>query len=165
MPNHPKGFTLIELILYVGILSILIGVLSTIFGAIIDVQLNSASTSAVDQDGRYIISKLSYDFKEATASAQPALPGNTTSSLTLQIPGNALNYTYSLDPNGNLLLVNDDGSNQLNSSDTEVSNLSFTRIGSGGDDDTIRINFTVTSRINQPSGEETQSFQTTLGFD
>jgi hypothetical protein len=101
--------------------------------------------------------------KTASAAAVPASLGTPTDTLQLQIPGNALNYIYSLDSNGNLQLVNSSGTFVLNSYSTQVSGLTFERIGTGGNNDTIRVNFTVTTRIPQAKGFESRSFQTTLG--
>ena len=166
---HPKktqkGFTLIELVLYVGILSILVGVMSTMFGQIVEVQLESEATSTVDQDGRYILSKMFYDMKSINTSdviTTPASPGSQTS--TLQIRVNSINYTYSLNSGGNLILTNGSTGevNVLNSANSSVTGLTFQRIGAGDTNDTIRVNFTVVSRVKQPSGDESRAFQTTL---
>ena len=168
--NKLKGFTLIELVIYMGVFSILIGVLSSLFGSIVEVQLESTATSNVNQDGRYLLSKLLYDVKSASASATaaaivvPANPGDQTS--TLQITVNSINYTYSLDANGNLQVVNG-STNQtdvLNSYNTSVSGLTFTRIGNGGSNDTVNVAYTIKSRTKESSGQpDTESFQTTLG--
>jgi prepilin-type N-terminal cleavage/methylation domain-containing protein len=160
------GFTLIELTVYMGILAILISVLSSVFGSIVDVQLQSGATSSVDQDGRYIMAKLTHDVKSASAMILPANPGDVTD--TLQITINSINYTYGLDSNNNLE-VTDDGSgtsDMLNSYDTSVSNLSFTRIGSGDNNDTVNVSYTLTSRTKDENGQvESETFQTTLGME
>lgn len=160
-----EGFTLIELVLYMGLLTILIGVLSSIFSSIVDVQLQSTATSSVDQDGRYLLSKLLTDVHSASAIVTPANPGDVSS--TMQITANSINYTYSLDNNNNLQVVNSSTGevNVLNSFETFVSSLSFTRVGSGGSNDTIRVAYTLTSRTTKRSGQETKSYQTTLGRD
>lgn len=158
-----KGFTLIELVIYMGILSILMSVLTGLFGAIIDVQLESESRSSVDQDGRYILSRLAHDMRSADAIVIPANPGDLPSD-TLQITINSVDYIYSLDFGGNLQVENNLGITLLNSFDTQVSDLTFTRIGTGGSNDTVRIDYTITSEIQRPSGPESQSFQTTLGL-
>ena len=46
-----KGFSLVELLLYMGLFSILLASLMQLFGAIIAVRLESEATSAVLQDG------------------------------------------------------------------------------------------------------------------
>jgi prepilin-type N-terminal cleavage/methylation domain-containing protein len=166
-----KGFTLIELVIYVGIFSILIGVMSAMFGSILDVQLESESTSSVDQDGRYLLSKLTYDFKTmnpALSSSDPDKidppknPGDTSPTLKMRL--NSVDYVYSLNSSNNLQVqnVSTGETNILNSVGTSVTGLSFQRIGSGGSNDTIRVNFTVKSRTLRTTGYESRSFQTTL---
>lgn len=159
------GFTLIELVLYAGLLSILVGVMGVMFGQIVDVQLESEATAGVDQDGRYILGKMIYEMKSLNRGdtiVTPANPGNT--STTLQLNVNSINYTYSLDSNGNLVLTNGSTgvSDVLNGWQSSVSNLSFQRIGAGGSNDTIRVTFTINSRVQQSSGIESRTFQTTL---
>lgn len=163
--KRQKGFTLIELVLYAGLLSILVGVMGMMFGQIVDVQLESEATASVDQDGRYILGKMIYDTKSLNttdAVISPANPGDTTTSLQLQI--NSINYTYSLDSNSNLVLTNGatGETNVLNSWQSSVSGLNFQRIGAGGSNDTVRVSFTINSRVQQHSGVESRSFQTTL---
>jgi len=163
--SSQKGFTLIELILYMGILVLLITVLSSILSAIVDVQLNSNSTSSVDQDGNYLLAKLTHDVASSSAILIPANPGNQTSTLQLTI--NSINYTYSLNSSNNLQVVNNstNETDVLNSYNTSVSGLTFTRIGSGGSGDTVQVTYTVTSRIKERAGYESKGFTTTLGED
>lgn len=158
-----KGFTFIELIVYMGILTILLTVLSSIFTSILNVQFESTATSSVNQDGRYLLSKLLYDVKSSSAILVPANPGTVSS--TMQVTINSINYTYSASSSGNLQVVNNSTgeTNVLNSYDTSISGLTFTRIGNGGSSDTMRVAYTVTSRTKENSGYETKSFQTTLG--
>ncbi|HUQ84939.1 MAG TPA: prepilin-type N-terminal cleavage/methylation domain-containing protein [Candidatus Limnocylindrales bacterium] len=158
-----KGFTLIELVMSMGILSILIGVMTTLFGQIIDTSLDSQSTSGIDQDGKFVIARLAYDMQRASEIVIPATPSATTSaSLTIKI--NPIDYTYALDGSGNLQLTNDLGVNSLNSNATQVSDLSFQRLGVGNRTDTVQVKFRLTSKIKQTKGIETKSFQTTLGL-
>ncbi len=160
-----KGMTLIELILYMGILLLLLTVLSSIFSAIVDVQLNSSSLSNVDQDGTYLLAKFTHDVASSSAILVPTNPGNQTSTLQLTI--NSINYTYSLNNSGNLQVVNNstNETNVLNSYSTSVSGLTFTRIGNGGSNDTVQMSYTITSRTKERSGYETKGFTTTLGED
>lgn len=162
-----KGFTLTEIVFYMGLLLILIGLLSQLFSSILDVQLESQSASSVDLDGRYILSKLTYDMRSMQTTSPtndtiitPASPGLSGSTLTFKV--NTINYTYATN-SGNLTLTNNNGSNNLNSTNTTISNLKFTRIGSGTSTDTIRVSFTLTSKISRTSsGPESRTFQTTI---
>lgn len=157
-----SGFTLVEMILSLGILSILIGVLSGIFGSIIDTQLSSKALSSVDQDGRYIIAKLNYNMLNSSSIVSPAVPGSSTSAV-LKNSADSVDYTYSLN-NGNLLVSSTAGSVSLNSIDTTISDLTFKRVGLGDMNDTLQINFTVNSKTVLRGQPNKQTFQTTFGL-
>jgi prepilin-type N-terminal cleavage/methylation domain-containing protein len=156
------GFTLVELLMSMGLMTVILGVLTGIFGSIIDVSLESRSASALDQDGRYITARLSYDMQRSSGIVTPSAPSAVTGP-TLTITIDSVDYTYGLDGSGNFTLTNDFGTNNLNSSTVEVSNLTFQRIGIGDATDTVQIKFDLTSRIRRASGFETKSIQTTLG--
>lgn len=156
-----KGFTLVELILYMGIVSIFLFVLVDIFISILDVQTDTQSSSNVSSDGRFLLARLSYDISRADMVSVPATFSATTNTLQLVI--NNINYTYSLQ-NGNLVLINNLGADALNGYDTTVSNVSFTKLGTSSAKPTIRANFTVQSKILRKQGAETKTFQTTVGL-
>lgn len=157
------GFTLLELLLSMGILMILIAILTTVFGQILDVQLESKSVSSVDQNGRYIMARFTHDMQSAQTIVVPAAPGEQSD--TLQIRVNSINYTYSASQSGDLVLINNNGTDVLNNSSASISALTFTRIGNGDTNDTIRVGFTVTSKTQQSRGADQKSFQTTLGLE
>ncbi len=159
-----EGFTLIELLIFMGIFSILIVVLFQLFVAVFDVQLESQSTSAVAQDGRYIVNKLSYDIKNSTSSAilSPAA-GSTGQTLVIASP--ATTYTYSLS-NGNLD-IHDSALNttdQLNSINTQVSSISFFRLSDTSNQySTITVSITVISKVIRRGGVNSENFNFTTG--
>ena len=158
------GFTLIEIIIYMALLSIFLLTLTDIFTSILDVQLESDATSAVEQDGRYILARMAYDIPRATDISTPPQIGQTRSNLIMTIAG-VTTYEYA-ENGGNLQLINDLGTNNLNSSESTLSNLSFQRIANSavpGTKDTIKIQFTITSKTTRTGGPETKIFQTTIG--
>jgi hypothetical protein len=157
-----SGFTQMELILSLGILMILISVLTTLFGQILDVQLESKSTSSVDQNGRFIMARLTRDMLSAQSVSTPATPGAQTN--TLQIKVNSIDYIYSVSNSGNLVLTNNNGTDVLNSESSSISGMTFKRIGTGTNSDTIQVGYTVTTRVNRVQGLEQKTFQTTLGL-
>ncbi|MBI4033248.1 MAG: prepilin-type N-terminal cleavage/methylation domain-containing protein [Candidatus Blackburnbacteria bacterium] len=159
----PRGVTLVELLIYMGILSIFLVVLTDMFASILELRRESEATSSVEQDGRYILSRMAYDIPRATDISTPPQIGQTRSNLKMTIGGFLYEYAES---GGNLELSNDLGINYLNSSETTISNPTFQRIantGVSGTKDTIKIQFTITSKTTRPGGAETKTFQTTIG--
>ncbi len=159
--NHQSGFTLIELAIYMGILSILLFVLTNFFITALDTQLESQATSSVDQDSKFILNRLSYDITNADNVTIPLNPGDQTNSL--QLVKNGITYTYSL--NGTSLTITDNvGTDVLNSIGTTISNLSFQKIGYAGEKPTVQIKFTINSVAVKKGGNDSESFQTTMGL-
>lgn len=159
--NKVAGFTLVELLIYMGILSVILIVLTDILVAAFGVQASSQSTSQVAQDGRYIYSRLIYDINQASDVSTPSALGNTTNTLTLNKDGTT--YTYALS-GANLVVTDNSGTYQLNSVDTSLSSLQFQRIGNPGGKHTFRISFTVNGIINLNGRFDSKAFLTTAGL-
>ncbi|MEK7633708.1 MAG: prepilin-type N-terminal cleavage/methylation domain-containing protein [Patescibacteria group bacterium] len=153
-----NGFTIIEFLLYIGILSILLLVFADLFISMARLRTKTESTSNVQQDSSYLINKFIYDIHQASTVSIPAQPSDQSPILNLVI--NGVNNSYSLQ-GGNLVLS--DG-NRLNGYDTTISNLQFTRLGQGDIHDVIKINFTINSLVKNQAGYETQSYETVAGL-
>ena len=67
-----RAFTIIELLIYMGLLAGLITILGTVLSQVIDVQLESQAISAVEQDGRFILARLNYDLHRVASVTTPA---------------------------------------------------------------------------------------------
>lgn len=154
-----KGFTIVEFLIYMGLLSIFLIVLTNVFVSIFDVKSESEATSAVQQDGRYILQRLIYDVSRASSISTPGSYGLSTTNLVLNMSG--VEYTYSISGN-NLQLVNNLGANKLNSSNTIVSGITFQKIGNTVENETVQIDFSLSSVADPNGGVETRSFQTTV---
>ncbi len=157
------GVTIVELLLYMGILSILLGVLTSIFVSALDVQSESRAVSSVEQDGNYIIARLTYDIHRSQSINIPSSNGSVTNNFQIVIGG--VNYTYSVDANSNLILVNNLGTNNLNNYGSKISGFSVQRLGNtGGVENTLKINFTVTGRAKRITSIETKNFQSSISL-
>lgn len=158
---RPKqAFTLVELLVYMGLLTTLLVILSQIFVSILEIRSESEAAHPLEQDSQAILARLNYDINRATSITTPINPGNTTSNLEIVVGPDT--YTYQLNSN-NLELVNNFGTNNINSSQTSITNLNFQRLGTGGKD-SIKIQFTIESKTRRPGGPETKTYQTTVGL-
>jgi len=143
--TNSKGFTIVELIIYMALLTGFLLVLLDIFTTTLNFKLQSESTSALNQDARFILGSLNYNVYNAGSASVP-------SSSKLSLDSGARVYELS---SGDLLL----NSVKLNSLDTKVDSISFTKIGT-----TIRISYTLESLIVPPGAARTQTINTTLGL-
>jgi len=160
-PQRQSGFTLIELAIYLGILTILLLILSSFFNSAMDTMLSSQATTPTEQDSKFIINRLFYDITNADSLTTPVSPGD--SGQTMQLVKNGVTYTYA--QTGNNFTLNDgSGTDVLNSPQTTISNLSFKRIGYNGESPTVQISFTIKSVATAKSGQDSQTFQTTVSL-
>ncbi len=155
------GFTLVELIIYMGLFSILLTVLTTFFSTIVDSKLESESSTSVEQDSKYILSKLIYDIQQAESVAQPAALGTSTSSAQLVINGTT--YTYDI-RNNNFVLTFNGNSYELNSYQTKMNSFSVQKIGNNSGKPTLKITAEIESRIMQAKGADKRYINTTVSL-
>lgn len=159
--NVNPGFTLVELLIYMGLLTVLVLMFTDIFITIIDNQLGSKNTSSVADDGRYIYSRFIYDIKRASQVTEPSAFGSSSATLRLVIDGQ--NYTYSQQSN-NLLVTDPNGSYVLNGEGSSITNLLFTKVGTPSAKDTVKLNLTITGNVATRGILDQQIFQTTAGL-
>lgn len=154
-----KGFTLVELLIYMALMSIFLLALLDIFTSTLNSKLSSESTSGLNQDSRYILAKLAYDVNNADSVALPTL-GVTGASLQLIRTGVTSTYASA---SGNLVLTQGGVAMSLNGLDTGLDSLSFRNIGNPGGKPTIQVIYTLRSKIILPGGTATASVNTTVG--
>lgn len=155
-----QGFTLVELLIYMGLLTIFVYILSSMLISILDVKTESEAISAVEQDGRFLMERFAYDISRASSISTPASPGSSGSGLELVIGG--VTYTYSLN-GSNLELTNNNGTDNLNSSEVVVSSVTFQRLGNPGGKNSIKIEISLASLAERDGGPETKIFNITAG--
>lgn len=161
--NKNKGFTLLELIIYFALLAIILLILINIFVFMLDLKLSSQANSSIEQDGRFILSRLGYDVNRAGSITTPTNAG-TSSSLSIVICSTT--YTYQMSGTDLTITTSDDPTHSypLNASDDTVSNLVFTRIGSNSGKDTVKAIFTLSSKSIVNTRNVTLNFDTTVGL-
>jgi type II secretory pathway pseudopilin PulG len=157
-----SGFSLIELLLYMGLLLVLIGILSSLFSSILDSQLETNSATSLQQDGQFLLAKLTEEVRQADGITTPGTLGQSSS--TLQITTSGLATTYTLDGSGNFTASDDSGTEQLNSYLTTISGLTFTRNGNVGGKNSVTVSFTINSDVIEHSGLRSQTYTTTIAL-
>lgn len=161
MKSTKRGFTIVEMLLYIGLLSMMITIMTGLFTSLLDVQLESEATSFVEADSRFLFSRLAYDIGRATSITTPVTLGSSSSSMTLLI--DEVSYTYTVD-NGALVLSTNMGTSSLTSFGTQISNITFTRLGNIDGKHAIQIQFTLASITQRVSGPEQKTVQTTISL-
>lgn len=94
MPNLVSGFSLLELLIYISILSIIIVVISNSFISLSRSQGQVQARSEVDRDISFATELLKQDIKNASAVSVPTL-GTPTATLTLVRGGVTIIYDVS----------------------------------------------------------------------
>jgi hypothetical protein len=155
------GFTLVEMLVYIGVAAVFMGLLTRILISVLNIQLETSAASAVQTDSLYLISRLTYDIRRADAIVVPAARGVTGDSITLREGGADQVYSVS---DGVLLLSGSSGSDRLTGIDTRISRFSVTRIGNLSGQDTLQVQFTLTGVAgSQSTSPQTLDYQFTAG--
>jgi type II secretory pathway pseudopilin PulG len=140
--NRKKGFTLIEMLIYMGLVAAFLVILSSLFTAILETQLDTQSRSALDQGGQYLLNRLSYDIRRADSVTVPASIGNTGQQLTLMIDGVA--YSYFL-ANQKVQLTVGSSTYTITPFDLLISGFTVVRRGNSSGKPVIDISLSLTS--------------------
>ena len=138
------GTTIVELLLYMGLLSIFIVMVVNLFGQVLSVQTNSTSESNVQTNGNFILTKLSQDINLADDIITPLNIGQTATSIVLKNGLNNTSYTVVV---GRLVLTDSSGNYNLNDVDTIISDFLVKRLGNSGGKHGLQISYKITSAI------------------
>ncbi len=157
-----KAFTFIEILIYMGLVSVFLVVLVNMFITLLETQLETTGSSAVDQDGQYILARLNYDLHRAGNILTPGAAGETTDTLSLDIGGNT--YTYSV--SGRKLQLSVSGVTYLlNSYAADTTVFSVTRLGFDSGTPSAQISLSLESEdISGAGNAQIRSYQTTVSL-
>lgn len=156
-----SGFTLVELVIYMGLFSGFLLILSNMFISVLSIGIESETTSSVSQDTRFLMARLSYDMNRADGVIFPTTYASPSGSLVLSINGE--NYTYFL-ADEKLMLSNNAGTYALNGSGTKVTAANFLKYGSAEVKDVIKSEVAIESVVLRTGlGEERRTFYITAG--
>ena len=155
-----QGFTLVEVLLYVIILSAMTLTISVLLFLIFQSRVKGQTIAEVEQNGQRIMQIVTQTIRNADSITSPAI-GTSASSLTLVVPTGAKSPTI-FDLSGSVFRVKEGvGTNiALSNSRVVVSGLSFYNTSRTGTPGVIKIQFTL-SHLN-PSGRNEYNYSETF---
>jgi type II secretory pathway pseudopilin PulG len=136
MKNLQAGFTYIEAILYISIVSIMLTSLIPFAWNIVEGGAQSAVQQEVSSNARYISERIKYEIRNASA-----INSLSTSSISLANSNAALNPTIITYTSPNVTIKQGVGATaNLNSNDVTISSFTFTN-NTSGDNKTKNISY------------------------
>lgn len=157
-----NGFTLVEMLIYMALLSVFIIVLSSMFLSLFDAKFESNTTTYIEQDNKYIFARMSYDIRRADIINSPQATVSASSKIQkLSLTSGSETIEYSLN-NGNLILSVNGVADILNNSQIEVNDLNFKRY-SGSDNDLIEVIIKLNSKSAAVKDEEAKVYKMLIG--
>lgn len=147
--NNRLGFTFIELILYIGIVTIMLSAIIPFAWNIIGSGAKSSSEQEVFSQARYVSERIKYEIRNANSINSVNSPINTISLNTSTNPTAVIDLS-----NGKVRIkYGASAAISLNSDDTTASSLTFTNYTSL-DNKTKHIQFTFTMGDTGTSGRQ-----------
>ncbi|HOX60784.1 MAG TPA: prepilin-type N-terminal cleavage/methylation domain-containing protein [Candidatus Magasanikbacteria bacterium] len=142
---NKKGFTLIELILYISVVGIISLVLIVFLGDLLESRIKNQTIMEVEQQGQLIMQRVLQAGRNAIYISSPATSTSGV-GLTLVMASSTLNPTIFGSNNGSMTLK-EDGliTYNLNNDKVFVSNLSFSNLSRTGTRGNFRVSFTVSA--------------------
>ena len=164
-PINDKGFTLIEVILYVGIFSLIIGGIVGMAMLSTAERVKNQTRADLNYQGQAVMSEIVQSIRQAKAVLSPAT-GNSASSLTLTMADSSVDptifesqvqtgYTSARVSEGSPAIVS-----QLTNPRVTINNLKFTNMSVGSTTGSVLIQFSLTynNSLGQAEFDYTQNF-------
>jgi len=155
-----KGFTLIELIIYIGLVSIMLLGIASFAKIILQNRARNQVITEVEQQGVQIAQILTYTIRNAKNIIQPT-PSNTNNNLILDVFDASKDpTTFSLD--GNIINIKEGAGSQinLNNSRVEVQDLTFQNLSRSDTPGIIKFSFAL--NYNNQSGRSEYNYSKTF---
>lgn len=164
LSKKQKGFTLIEMLLYLTITVSVLFTATMLFPTMISSRIKNQVTIEVEQQGAFVLNTISRTVRMGDGINFPA-PGAQGDSLSVLVGDIAKNPTTFSVNNGTFLVREGSGDNiPLTNSRVEMSNVVFQNLTQGGGREIVRIEFTLSSYNpeNQIEYEYSQNFYTSV---
>lgn len=155
--KRTSGTTLIELILYTGLLTTILVVLYQLFALAGYRKIDEVVEDELYVNATRMVADLNRTIQQSTSITEPAAGA---SSSTLSLNGGTI--VYQLDGNNRLVKLENGVTAFMTTSAVSINNLSFTRRGPSVESQTITANFAVVGNHKVERGVLTRDFTTSV---
>ena len=141
--NNSKGFSILELLLYVVIASTMLLVISTFMNTLVESRVKNTTINEVEAQGAKLMDYMLESIRNSEAVNSPAA-GASAASISLQKETGAVDPTVFSLLSGVLHITEGVGTPvALNNSEIQITSLNFENLAKTGTSDTVRVSFTV----------------------
>lgn len=155
--NKKRGFTLLELLLYVSIASIMLFVISAFLAILLESRVKNKTIAEVDGQGVYVMQLLTQTIRNAKSITSPAI-GTTANFLNLEMSLSSNDPTI-FDEVGGVVQITEAANSAINltSSRITASNIVFSNLSQVDTPGTVRVEFTLTHK--NPEGRKEYEYE------
>jgi len=154
-----KGFSLVDILLYIGLASFLLTGTSAAFSELLSARIKTESISEVQTQGQHIMQLILQTIRNAESITSPTA-GNSAAALTIETDAG----TTMFDVSSNIFRITEDLNppEAITSSRIIPSNISFTNLTRTEAPGTIRVSF-ILSHVNFEGRNEYDVSETFIG--
>ena len=167
MRRHQQGFTLIQMALYIAVSSIILFTASGVLINLLELKEKARVTAEVDQQGQFVLQKISQLVRNAEAITAPT-PGSSGASLTLDVVTAGDDPTVIALSSGTVQITEGAAAAvDLTSSQVEVTSLTFENASTANSDyGSIRVTIAIehSSTSNRNEYSYAQTMQTSISL-
>ncbi|MBN1331420.1 hypothetical protein JW978_00875 [Candidatus Dojkabacteria bacterium] len=161
---NKNGMTLLEILLYLSLASVVLLSVSVFITSIFRARIKNEAVVLVNEEAAQIISQLQIEISEADTINQPA-EGAAAASIEFQVTGDPVE-TIDLQSQQIIYTLTGNLGIALNSTKTNVTNINFTRMNTVSDNESIKVEFSI-ERDNSSGLQEyefSKTFYTTINI-
>jgi type II secretory pathway pseudopilin PulG len=148
-----RGFTLLEILLYIGIVAILLLALSAFLRVVLEARIKNQAIAEVEGQGTAVMQIITQTLRNATALNSPTV-GTSAVNLSVNTPIIGLNPTV-FDLSGGVLRVTE-GANpivNITSSQVLVTNLLFSNLSAASTKGIMQVRFDISNNSSSTNFE------------
>lgn len=155
------GFTLIELIIFVGIFAVAMGAFMSVFTDVSGVAIRQSSTAEVQSQSQFLLQTIQYYVERSSLVEMDA--DSTSNTLRLRMSAASEDPTIiSLSGNAVQIQIGSAGPQTITSNKVEVSDLAFTKRSNPGGKDSVAVSFSVAFATDNRAQSFAQSARTSV---